>query len=182
MVRTNIKNILIVIGAVALLVLSFFIGRGTNHYEEKGVMFKTKYDTVHSTRVDTVTFTNMITRYRPTPTIIDTVYTKDTITDETAQHIKKTYEENGSYTDTTCVPSASVDYSLHISTDNNDVDSVGMRFKINYPRITNTETITKEITKYKTRHFNHGIQLGIGYGIVNKKPDVFVGYGVQYNF
>ena len=48
----------------------------------------------------------------------------------------------------------------------------------------NTTYITTEKTSYieKKKHFNHGIQIGVGFGVINRKPDVFIGYGVQINF
>lgn len=46
--------------------------------------------------------------------------------------------------------------------------------------ITNEKVITNTITKKS--HFNWGIQTGLGYGVINKKLDVFVGMGAQYNF
>lgn len=33
----------------------------------------------------------------------------------------------------------------------------------------------------KQKRFNVALQGGVGYGIINKKPDVFVGVGVSYN-
>lgn len=47
-----------------------------------------------------------------------------------------------------------------------------------------TTYITTEKTSYieKKKHFNHGIQIGVGFGVINRKPDVFVGYGFQYSF
>lgn len=48
----------------------------------------------------------------------------------------------------------------------------------------NTTYITTEKTSYieKKKHFNHGIQIGVGFGVINRKADVFVGYGFTYNF
>lgn len=47
-----------------------------------------------------------------------------------------------------------------------------------------TTYITTEKTSYieNKKHFTHGIQVGVGWGLVNRKPDVFVGYGFQYSF
>ena len=50
-----------------------------------------------------------------------------------------------------------------------------------------TITYTKEIiknayTKPKKQHLNHGITLGVGYGVWNQKPDLFIGYSVMYSF
>lgn len=49
--------------------------------------------------------------------------------------------------------------------------------------ITYTKEIIKNVyTKPKQRHFNHGITLGVGYGVWNQKPDLFIGYSVMYSF
>ena len=48
-----------------------------------------------------------------------------------------------------------------------------------------TTYITTEKTSYienKKRHFTHGIQVGVGWGVIQRKPDIFIGYGFQYNF
>lgn len=51
------------------------------------------------------------------------------------------------------------------------LDSIEIRSKIT--------TITKTVTKYHA--FNVGITGGLGYGVINRKPDVFVGVGVTVN-
>lgn len=49
--------------------------------------------------------------------------------------------------------------------------------------ITYTKEIIKNVyTKPKKQHFNHGITLGVGYGVFNQKPDLFIGYSVMYSF
>lgn len=49
--------------------------------------------------------------------------------------------------------------------------------------ITYTKEIIKNVyTKPKQQHFNHGITLGVGYGVFNKRPDLFIGYSVMYSF
>ena len=50
-----------------------------------------------------------------------------------------------------------------------------------------TITFTKEIiknvyNKKKQNRFTHGISLGFGYGFINRKPDLFLGYSIQYSF
>lgn len=67
------------------------------------------------------------------------------------------------------------------------IDFSGYKTKIDniYIDINRTDTlpiIYNTITKYKDKHFNHGFQFGIGYGIINNKPDLFIGYGFQINF
>ena len=49
--------------------------------------------------------------------------------------------------------------------------------------ITYTKEIIKNVyTKKKQNRFTHGISLGFGYGFINRKPDLFLGYSIQYNF
>lgn len=47
-----------------------------------------------------------------------------------------------------------------------------------------TTYITTEKTSYieNKKHFTHGIQVGVGWGVIQRKPDIFIGYGFQYNF
>ena len=75
------------------------------------------------------------------------------------------------------------------STDNYDItiQSVKMDwYKLNIHHrdtITHTKEIIKNVyTKPKKQHFNHGITLGVGYGVFNKRPDLFIGYSVMYSF
>lgn len=51
------------------------------------------------------------------------------------------------------------------------LDSIEVRSKV--------ITYTKTVTKYHT--FNVGLTGGLGYGLINKKPDVFIGVGVTWN-
>ena len=42
--------------------------------------------------------------------------------------------------------------------------------------------LSKNVYNKKKQHFNHGITLGVGYGVWNQKPDLFIGYSVMYSF
>ena len=74
------------------------------------------------------------------------------------------------------------------STDNYDItiQSVKMDwYKLNIHHrdtITYTKEIIKNVYNKKRQHFNHGITLGVGYGVWNKRPDLFIGYSVMYSF
>lgn len=140
---------------------------------------KVETDTVFQERIDTMHITHTVTRYRPQPTRTDTIFVTDTQAQEVAQHIKKTYEVDSLHIDTTCTPPASVNYHLLVRTDNYDIDSIALRFNVDYPKIIQTQTITKTVTKKK--HWNYGIQTGFGYGVYNRKPDLYIGVGIQYN-
>ena len=81
------------------------------------------------------------------------------------------------YTDTL---SDSVSYKAILRGYRASLDSI----TINYPQrkieVLKTKTITLQKTKVK--HWNYGINAGIGYGIFNRKPDAFVGFTFGYSF
>ena len=170
------SDIYIMIGvSVICIVLSMMMGKCSR----TEIQTKVETDTVFQERIDTIHLTHTVTRYRPQPTRTDTIFVTDTQTQEVAQHIKKTYEVDSLHIDTTCTPPASVNYHLLVRTDNYDVDSIALRFNVDYPKIIQTQTITKTVTRKK--HWNYGIQTGFGYGIYNRKPDLYIGVGIQYN-
>ena len=118
-----------------------------------------------------------------TDTIIDYIYKTDTI------YNTKT---NTEYKYITINDTAYIENKPEIykdSTDNYDItiQSVKMDwYKLNIHK-RDTITFTKEIiknvyNKKKQNHFTHGISLGFGYGFINRKPDLFLGYSIQYNF
>lgn len=47
--------------------------------------------------------------------------------------------------------------------------------------IKDREVITKTVLK-RQKGLKIAPQVGFGYGIVNRKPDVFIGVGISYNF
>lgn len=170
------SDIYMLIGvSVICILLSMVMGKCSR----TEIQTKVETDTVFQERIDTIHLTHTVTRYKPQPTRTDTIFVTDTQTQEVAQHIKKTYEVDSLHIDTTCTPPASVNYHLLVRTDNYDVDSIALRFNVDYPKIIQTQTITKTVTRKK--RWNYGIQTGIGYGIYNRKPDLYIGVGIQYN-
>ena len=170
------SDIYMLIGvSVICILLSMMVGKCSR----TEIKTKVETDTVFQERIDTIHLTHTVTKYKPQPTRTDTIFITDTQTQEVAQHIKKTYEVDSLHIDTTCTPPASVNYHLLVRTDNYDVDSIALRFNVDYPKIIQTQTITKTVTRKK--HWNYGIQTGFGYGIYNRKPDLYIGVGVQYN-
>ena len=170
------SDIYIMIGvSVICILLSMLMGKCS----KTEIQTKVETDTVFQERIDTIHLTHTVTRYRPQPTRTDTIFITDAQTQEVAQHIKKTYEVDSLHIDTTCIPPASVNYHLLVRTDNYDVDSIALRFNVDYPKIIQTQTITKTVTRKK--HWNYGIQTGFGYGVYNRKPDLYIGVGIQYN-
>ena len=173
MTRSDIY-IMISVSVICIL-LSMVMGKCS----KTEIQTKVETDTVFQERIDTIHITHTVTRYRPQPTRTDTIFVTDAQTQEVAQHIKKTYEVDSLHIDTTCIPPASVNYHLLVRTDNYDIDSIALRFNVDYPKIIQTQTITKTVTRKK--RWNYGIQTGFGYGIYNRKPDLYIGVGIQYN-
>lgn len=170
------SDIYILIGvSVICILLSMTMGKCSR----TEIQTKVETDTVFQERIDTMHITHTVTRYRPQPTRTDTIFVTDAQTQEVAQHIKKTYEVDSLQIDTTSKPHGMVSYHLLVRTDNYDVDSIALRFNVDYPKIIQTQTITKTVTKKK--RWNYGIQTGFGYGICNRKPDLYIGVGLQYN-
>ena len=170
------SDIYIMIGvSVICILLSMVMGKCSR----TEIQTKVETDTVFQERIDTIHITHTVTRYRPQPTRTDTIFVTDTQTQEVAQHIKKTYEVDSLQIDTTSTPHGMVNYHLLVRTDNYDVDSIALRFNVDYPKIIQTQTITKTVTKKK--RWNYGIQTGLGYGVYNRKPDLYIGVGIQYN-
>ena len=170
------SDIYIMIGvSVICILLSMLMGKCS----KTEIQTKVETDTVFQERIDTIHITHTVTRYRPQPTRTDTIFITDTQTQEVAQHIKKTYEVDSLQIDTTSTPHGMVSYHLLVRTDNYDVDSIALRFNVDYPKITQTQTITKTVTRKK--RWNYGIQTGLGYGVYNRKPDLYIGVGIQYN-
>ena len=170
------SDICILIGvSVICILLSMTMGKCSR----TEIQTKVETDTVFQERIDTMHITHTVTRYRPQPTRTDTIFVTDAQTQEVAQHIKKTYEVDSLQIDTTSKPHGMVSYHLLVRTDNYDVDSIALRFNVDYPKIIQTQTITKTVTKKK--RWNYGIQTGIGYGIYYRKPDLYIGVGLQYN-
>ena len=170
------SDIYIMIGvSVICILLSMIMGKCS----KTEIQTKVETDTVFQERIDTIHITHTVTRYRPQPTRTDTIFITDAQTQEVAQHIKKTYEVDSLQIDTTSTPHGMVSYHLLVRTDNCDVDSIALRFNVDYPKITQTQTITKTVTRKK--RWNYGIQTGLGYGVYNRKPDLYIGVGIQYN-
>lgn len=179
MMKLTNNNIFLAIIVSAICVLAFILGRRSKAdsvIDNQPI----KVDTLFQERIDTIHLTHTVTKYKPQPTRTDIIYRTDTFTNEVVQHIQKTYEVDSLYKDTTCIPPASVNYHLLVRTYDNDVDSIGLKFNVDYPRITETQTIIKTITKKK--HWGYGVQTGFGYGIFNRKPDLYIGFGITYNF
>ena len=158
------KKLIYILSILLIISLSLNIhyynkGRSSDYKLEKEYITVQKRDTIveYKYRTDTIYNTKTNTEYKYL-TINDTVY---------IENKPEIYKD---------------------STDNYDItiQSVKMDwYKLNIHHrdtITFTKEIIKNVYNKKKQHFNHGITLGVGYGVWNQKPDLFIGYSVMYSF
>lgn len=158
------KKLLYILSILLIISLSlniYYYNKGCNsgYNLEKEYITVQKRDTIveYKYRTDTIYNTKTNTEYKNI-TINDTVY---------IENKPEIYKD---------------------STDNYDItiQSVKMDwYKLNIHHrdtITYTKEIIKNVYNKKKQHFNHGITLGVGYGVWNQKPDLFIGYSVMYSF
>ena len=70
--------------------------------------------------------------------------------------------------------------SAFISGVHPSLDSLSWRLKTHHEVITNTVEITKYLERKKTLkdRIRFTPNVSVGYGVVNKKPDIYVGFGL----
>lgn len=152
------KNL--VIAVLSLLLALSITFQYLYHSNRNSTENSLKTDTITITKIDTVTVTKPVIQYRYiTQVITDTLYNTDSIKVPVQIPI-----ETKIYQDTT--------YRAVVSGYRASLDTIQV-----YP-IHAITTITNTIIKQK--RFNIGVQAGVGYGFFNKKPDVYLGFGVSY--
>lgn len=146
---------------ISLFLNIFFICNKDERKQDASIPSKIKHDTVFIT--DTFKYD------KPKPQIVtikDTIYIlKDSVKTEGDSILLP--RESKTYEDST--------YRAVISGYKPQLDTLMV-----YPK---TIYIIKEKTLEieKKRKFNIGLQVGSGYGIFSRQPDVYVGIGFQYN-
>ena len=123
-------------------------------------------------KTDTITKVDTVIVEKPIPDTIyltkivtDTVYSTDSVKVEVQLPIEtKTYTDDSTY----------------------NVQISGYKANLDYVKVFPTQTtIYKEKTleiKEKQPLIKHGVQVGVGYGMINNKPDFYIGYGISINF
>lgn len=124
-------------------------------------------DTVHTR--DTLTIT------KPIPKYVEIVKT-DTVFNDNGDTIQLV-TENKLYNDTLCYQNDSIILESSITGINPQLDYIKADWR--RQEITNTITVTNYVKKKGLRITP---QIGLGYGLLNKKTDVFLGIGLSYNF
>ena len=161
----NIIYIIIISIILSILFNLIYIKYNNNIYNKNN-----NIDTVEIVKVDTFIKKDTVTKWYPKPIskiIRDTMYIDKDSIEEVGDSILLPREEK-TYTDDST-------YNVRISGFNPKLEEITI-----FPK---AYIITKEKTFEikKKRKFNIGLQVGSGYGIFNRKPDVYVGIGFQYN-
>ena len=124
-------------------------------------------DTIHDS-VPKLVYQNVVRYVKETPiSLHDTVYMSKN-------------EENVYLTDSGEIV---VPITRKVYTDDSTYRAVISGYKASLDEIETyreRRVITNTVTHYKVRRWNVGVTGGIGYGLMTRKPDVFVGVGVTY--
>lgn len=139
---------------------------------------KDRFKNVSHTTIDTVierdTIIDVDTFNVPhtvlVPSKVDTIYQEKIPKDTTLQVTRKTYD----------IDNDSVGAHVVISGVNHKLDSMSIWAK----KMTYTidRTITKTIPIKDSKKFKIYPSLGFGYGVFSRKPDMYIGIGLTYNF
>lgn len=149
-----------------VIFISIVILFNTYNLGKKSVKISEVVKTDTITKVDTVIVEKPIpdTIYL-TKIVTDTVYSTDSVKVEVQLPIEtKTYTDDSTY-------------NVQISGFKAELDKIEV-----FPR---TTTIYKEKVQeiaLKQPLIKHGVQVGVGYGMINNKPDFYIGYGISINF
>lgn len=144
---------------ISLILNVYLLTREDKTIEKEIVEYVEKKDTVVSIKKEYDTVFVSKTEYVP-KVINDTVYIRD---------ISNEYRFNNS------------DYDLYVNAVKLNNYKLDIHAK-DTVTLYQTKYIEKTVKENKKPLITHGIQLGAGYGFINRKPDLFLGYGLQINF
>lgn len=156
--------IVIVTSAITALLLSPWIAR--ERFQSIAPTVDTVIDVDTFTRIDTVKFQNTIL----VPSKTDTVYQEIISKDTTLQVTRKTYD----------IDNDSVGAHLVVSGVNPNVDTLSIWAKKTSYSV--NKTIIKTIPMKDTKRLKIYPTIGVGYGVFSRKPDMYIGIGLTYNF
>lgn len=169
---------LTVIGVYILLLLcivgGFFVGRCTAGGGGVDVIEKVDtietHDTLWQTKTDTlpVVHNEVVTHYIKVPVLTPQDSTSSNNRDSISMEVvQRTYSDDSTYT--AWVSGVKIE-------DLPKLDSISVRQRT----IISEREIIKTIKQRKP--LTYGLQAGAGYGLINNCPDVYIGFGVQWNF
>jgi len=163
------KNIIPTILLIALLVGLLLMTR--NNKSTPAAI--TTIDTVYITQIVRDTVPQLIER-RTKEVVRDIVYNVDSIMIPVYIPIEQQTYSNQLTTE----KQDTVEYRASVSGYRASLDNIEITMKY---RQFNT-TITQQSKGRWTDRINFGVQIGTGYGMFNRKPDVYVGFGGNYKF
>lgn len=160
--------------AIGVLITSMAFLLFQNRQLEKQIIEVEKPIVRTETKVITKTDTIYRTITKP-KYITQTIIRTDTIKADTAvNYVQREYYTNIN-TDTITGQIKAV-----VSGFNPSLDT--LQYNLHIPTRTITNTIEIQTTKYKQKHWNFTVGVGAGYGLINRKADVFVGGIIGYSF
>ena len=165
---------------ITLAILSIFYVN--DNYNIKDWFNKTqKTDTVFSTKTDTLWKDTTIIEKEFVPKTIVKIKT-DTLFKANGDTIQL-ITESKRFDKTILSGKDTADVQVYTSGINTSLDSLKMRLKTHNKVITNTVEITKYIKERKRfiDRFHIQSQVGVGYGVFNKKIDAYVGVGIGFD-
>ena len=165
--KNNKLHTILLLIAIIMMAISFVCV-----YNKTPEVIETR-DTTIITKTDTVIDTFEVQKIKLVPKILETVK-HDTIHSDTVLTTERKYYEERFY-----LGKDTADISVMVTGINTSVDSIGIKLRTFRTYTTNTVEITKYVEKKKTffSRFHFGIQGGIGYGLTNKKTDLYIGLG-----
>lgn len=164
--KKTIKIFLLVIvtAAITAILLSPWLSR--ERFQSRTNTIDTVIDVDTFTKIDTVKIPKTIL----VPSKTDTVYQEKIQNDTTLQVTRNTYD----------IDNDSVGAHVVISGVNPRIDTMSIWAK----KMTYTidRTITKTIPIKDSKRFKIYPTIGVGYGLFSRKPDMYIGIGLTYNF
>lgn len=174
------SNTLIFISlAICFIILGFFYLDRSGYFDARKEVIKT--DTVFTRKTDTIWKDTMIFEKEIVPKYVikkkvDTVYTNEGDTLNLITEAKRFDKRLISNKDT-------ADLQIYTTGIETSLDSLKMRLKTHTDVITNTVEVTKYVKESKRfiDRFHIQPQVGVGYGVFNKKIDAYVGVGIGFD-
>ena len=165
--------------AICFIILGFFYLDRSGYFDPMKEVIKA--DTVFTTKTDTLWKDTTIVEKEIVPKII--VKTKiDTLFKENGETVQL-ITESKRFDKRLISNKDTADVQVYTSGINTSLDSLKMRFKTHREIVTNTVEVTKYVNESKRfiDRFHIQPQVGVGYGVLNKKFDTYVGVGIGFD-
>lgn len=171
-VKKYIKEIIAFVVGVLITSVIFLL---YNNHNLKTELIEVEKPIV-KVKTEVVTKTDTIYRTISKPTYLtETIIRTDTIKQDSVLPIVQREYYTNIDTDTVTGQIKAV-----VSGYNAELDT--LQYNLIIPTKTITNSVETQITKYKQKHWNFTVGVGGGYGVINRKADIFVGGMVGYSF